>query len=61
MAGKIAAIQTIKEHSLEDCTESIGKFIEEHQAIGHACKVQFVPLMQPNGKVLYVALVEARE
>lgn len=35
--------------------------IEAEQRAGRECNVQFQPLMQPNGKPLYIAMIEVYE
>lgn len=50
-------IKIIKSHSQDEFERGVNSFIEEQEANVNECKVQYMPLMQPNGKPLYKAMI----
>lgn len=57
--GNTIKVVTIKEHAPLDLDHQVNAVLKEHQ--NNNCHVQFMPLMNPSGRMVYTAMVEIRE
>ncbi len=60
MMQRILAIKTIKDYSIDDFEQELHMFISEQEQKGFVCNIQFNPVVDLKGKIIYMALVEAR-
>ncbi|MEK4132011.1 hypothetical protein NYE67_20565 [Solibacillus sp. FSL W8-0474] len=55
------AWKVITAHSKDEFDMAVLDFVVEQQDAGYEVTTQFTPIMQPNGKPLYMAYLEARQ